>query len=171
MKNRATRNYVLCLMKNDVVSPEIFLPWSSYTLWWKEYERIIRKKIMGTCTNEGWPKWKGLWSLKQVVSVSSPCVCSKLSWESSPPWHLTVPRRISPGIKTQGHLGKPKKKKYGNLLYFIFHWLNEGSQLPKVFYWLPRDSLDLYIDQTFQYLCIVPALALKLVWYSEVISR
>ena len=43
--------YVLCLMKNDAVSPEIFLPWSSYMLWWKEYERIIRKKIMGTCTS------------------------------------------------------------------------------------------------------------------------
>ena len=41
-------NYVLCLMKNYAVSPEIFLPRSSFMLWWKEYEEIIRKEIMGT---------------------------------------------------------------------------------------------------------------------------
>ena len=40
-------NYVLSLMKNYAVSPEIFLPRSSFMLWWKEYEEIIRKGIMG----------------------------------------------------------------------------------------------------------------------------
>ncbi|XP_065636242.1 senescence-associated carboxylesterase 101-like isoform X1 [Quercus suber] len=40
-------NYVLSLMKNYAVSPEIFLPQSSFMLWWKEYEEIIRKGIMG----------------------------------------------------------------------------------------------------------------------------
>ncbi|KAM4124986.1 hypothetical protein ACB094_01G274200 [Castanea mollissima] len=40
-------NHVLSLMKNYAVSPEIFLPQSSFMLWWKEYEEIVRKGIMG----------------------------------------------------------------------------------------------------------------------------
>ncbi|XP_075636520.1 senescence-associated carboxylesterase 101-like isoform X2 [Castanea sativa] len=40
-------NYVLSLMKNYAVSPEIFLPQSSFMQWWKEYEEIVRKGIMG----------------------------------------------------------------------------------------------------------------------------
>ncbi len=36
-------NYVYSLMKNYSVSPEIFLPQSSFMKWWREY-----KEIMGT---------------------------------------------------------------------------------------------------------------------------
>ncbi|KAG6719885.1 hypothetical protein I3842_03G029200 [Carya illinoinensis] len=40
--------YVLGLLSNYAVSPEIFLPKSSFMGWWKEYEEIIDKGIMGT---------------------------------------------------------------------------------------------------------------------------
>ena len=45
----------------------------------------MRMHKLQASTNEGWPEWKGLWSLKQVVSSSNPCGCSKLPWERSPP--------------------------------------------------------------------------------------
>ena len=64
-------DYVLCLMKNDAVSPEIFLPWSSYMLWWKEYERIIRKQIMGTCYTS---KFTGLMKDRSYQKYSTGCL-------------------------------------------------------------------------------------------------
>lgn len=41
--------YVLGLLRNYAVSPEIFLPRSSFMAgWWKQYEKIIAEGIMGT---------------------------------------------------------------------------------------------------------------------------
>ena len=73
------------------------IPWDNkwmycniiFTLY--QYITTLKYNII----NGSWPEWKGLWSLKQEVSVSSPCGCSKLSWERSPLWRPTVSRKIS----------------------------------------------------------------------------
>ncbi|KAF5479543.1 hypothetical protein F2P56_000352 [Juglans regia] len=44
----AFEGYVLGLLRNYAVSPEIFLTKSSFMGWWKEYKEIIAKGIMGT---------------------------------------------------------------------------------------------------------------------------
>ena len=41
------KDYVLSLMKNYAISPDIFLPQSSFMPWWKDYKEIIRKGTMG----------------------------------------------------------------------------------------------------------------------------
>ncbi|KAB1223083.1 hypothetical protein CJ030_MR2G022314 [Morella rubra] len=40
--------YVLGMLKNYAVTPEIFLPKSSFMQWWREYAEIIGKDVMGT---------------------------------------------------------------------------------------------------------------------------
>ncbi|XP_041006207.1 senescence-associated carboxylesterase 101 isoform X2 [Juglans microcarpa x Juglans regia] len=44
----AFEGYVWGLLRNYAISPEIFLTKSSFMGWWKEYEEIIAKGIMGT---------------------------------------------------------------------------------------------------------------------------
>ncbi|KAF8031782.1 hypothetical protein BT93_D0867 [Corymbia citriodora subsp. variegata] len=43
--------YVMGLLKNNVVSPDIFLESSSYMQWWREYEDMLGKKMMGASHN------------------------------------------------------------------------------------------------------------------------
>ncbi|XP_048127993.1 senescence-associated carboxylesterase 101-like [Rhodamnia argentea] len=43
--------YVMGLLKNYAVSPDIFLDSSSYMQWWREYEDILGKQMMGASHN------------------------------------------------------------------------------------------------------------------------
>lgn len=43
--------YVMGLLKNYAVSPDIFLESSSYMQWWREYEDILGKQMMGASHN------------------------------------------------------------------------------------------------------------------------
>ncbi|XP_010029233.1 senescence-associated carboxylesterase 101 isoform X2 [Eucalyptus grandis] len=43
--------YVMGLLKNYAVTPDIFLESSSYMQWWREYEDVLSKQLMGTSHN------------------------------------------------------------------------------------------------------------------------